>query len=140
MSPGRSGVLIVEDNPGDARLVEEALKDTGLAVDVTSVSSGEDGIAFLRREGAFAVAYRPDLVILDINLPRMDGREFLSCAGDLLAGAQVVVLSGSPEMAGHLGIQCTTLMKPGTMEEFDAMAATLKGILTGAPRPVAENR
>jgi CheY-like chemotaxis protein len=135
MRPGRSGVLIVEDNPGDAMLIQEALKDTGLAVDVTAVPSGEDGLAFLRGEGRFGVASRPDLVVLDLNLPRMDGREFLACAGDLLAGVPVVVLSGEPGMARHLATRCTMLAKPGTIGEYDAMAATLKGLLSGDPRP-----
>ena len=71
-------VLLVEDNPGDARLTQEALKDEAAINNITVVEDGEQALAFLRREGEHADARRPDLILLDLNLPKMDGREVLA--------------------------------------------------------------
>ena len=71
-------VLLVEDNAGDVRLTREALRE-GMVVNHLSVASdGEEAVAFLRREGRFAAAPRPDLILLDLNLPRKGGREVLA--------------------------------------------------------------
>lgn len=82
---GRSGdvrkeprtVLLVEDNPGDARLVEEICKELGLAELLFSVSSGADALDFVNQRGEYADAPRTDLVLLDWHLPHMDGAEVL---------------------------------------------------------------
>jgi chemotaxis family two-component system response regulator Rcp1 len=71
-------ILLVEDNPGDVRLTLESLKDAKMANRVNVVGDGEEAIALLRREGRFADAVRPDLILLDLNLPKMDGREVLA--------------------------------------------------------------
>jgi two-component system, chemotaxis family, response regulator Rcp1 len=71
-------ILLVEDNPGDARLAMEALKDSKLLNNIHHVVDGEQAIDFLRREGDFQDAPRPDIVLLDLNLPRKDGREVLA--------------------------------------------------------------
>jgi two-component system, chemotaxis family, response regulator Rcp1 len=71
-------ILLVEDNPGDARLAKEALKDSKLLNNIHHVVDGEQAIQFLRNEGDFRDAIRPDLVLLDLNLPRKDGREVLA--------------------------------------------------------------
>lgn len=71
-------VLLVEDNPGDARLAREALSDSKLRLEVQEVHDGDAAIAFLRREGNFRDARRPDLILLDLNLPKKDGREVLA--------------------------------------------------------------
>ena len=71
-------VLLVEDNPGDVRLTQEALKDEAAINNITVVEDGEQALAFLRREGEHADARRPDLILLDLNLPKMDGREVLA--------------------------------------------------------------
>lgn len=71
-------ILLVEDNKADIRLVQEALKESKVPFQVQSVRNGMDAMAYLRREGDFASALRPDLILLDLNLPRKDGREVLA--------------------------------------------------------------
>lgn len=70
-------ILMVEDNPGDARLMVEALKDGKVRNNITVVEDGVEAMAFLRKEGRYKNALRPDLMLLDLNLPRKDGREVL---------------------------------------------------------------
>ena len=70
-------VLLVEDNPGDARLTREALRDAKVRNELRVVVDGVEAMAFLRRENAYASAPRPDLILLDLNLPRKDGRQVL---------------------------------------------------------------
>ncbi len=71
-------ILLVEDNLGDVRLTEEALKESKLLLNVHVVGDGVEALAFLKRESNFSDAPHPDLIFLDLNLPRMDGHEFLS--------------------------------------------------------------
>ena len=71
-------ILLVEDNPGDVRLTIEALKEGKVHNTLSVARDGVEALAFLRREGAFARASRPDLILLDLNLPRKDGREVLA--------------------------------------------------------------
>jgi CheY-like chemotaxis protein len=71
-------ILLVEDNPGDARLAKEALKDAKVRNNLHWVEDGVEAIAFLRREGKYADAPRPDVILLDLNLPKKDGREVLA--------------------------------------------------------------
>jgi CheY-like chemotaxis protein len=70
-------VLLVEDDPGDVLITEEAFKDYKIANNLTVVTNGEDAISYLRKQGQYADAPTPDLVLLDLNLPRRDGREVL---------------------------------------------------------------
>lgn len=70
-------VLLVEDDPGDVLMTREAFQDYKVANHLTVVSNGEDALHVLRKEGAFADAPSPELVLLDLNLPRRDGREVL---------------------------------------------------------------
>jgi two-component system, chemotaxis family, response regulator Rcp1 len=70
-------ILLVEDNPGDVRLTREALKEGKVRNNLHVAQDGVEALAFLRREGKHAGAVRPDLILLDLNLPRKDGREVL---------------------------------------------------------------
>jgi chemotaxis family two-component system response regulator Rcp1 len=70
-------VLLVEDSPGDVRLTREAFKDAKVHINLHLASDGAEAMAFLRREGGHANAPRPDLILLDLNLPKKDGREVL---------------------------------------------------------------
>jgi len=70
-------ILLVEDNPADVRLTQEALKEEKLHNNLSVVNDGVEALAFLRREGEYANVVRPDLILLDLNLPRKDGREVL---------------------------------------------------------------
>jgi len=70
-------ILLVEDSPGDVRLTQEALKDSKLYNNLNVVPDGVEAMAFLRRQGHYTNAPRPDLILLDLNLPRMDGRQVL---------------------------------------------------------------
>ena len=70
-------ILLVEDSPGDVRLTREALKDAKVYINLHVASDGIEAMAFLNREGEYAHAPRPDLILLDLNLPRKDGRQVL---------------------------------------------------------------
>ena len=71
-------ILLVEDNLGDARLTQEALRDSRVLNCLNHVKDGVEALAYLRQERAYADVARPDLILLDLNLPRMDGRELLA--------------------------------------------------------------
>jgi CheY-like chemotaxis protein len=90
-------VLLVEDDPGDVLLTREAFEDNKVGNNLNVVSDGEEAMAYLRREGRYADASRPDLILLDLNLPRKDGREVLEevKADPRLRSIPVVVLTTS---------------------------------------------
>ncbi len=101
MSSGISGrpveILLVEDNPGDVRLTQEALKDAKVLNNLRVACDGEEALAFLRRQASYAEAARPDLILLDLNLPRKDGFQVLAeIKGDeQLRRIPVVILTTS---------------------------------------------
>lgn len=90
-------IFLVEDNKADVRLIQEALKNSSVSHQVVTVRNGVDAMAYLRREGEYAEALRPDLILLDLNLPRKDGREVLAeiKADPQLKRIPVVVLTTS---------------------------------------------
>jgi CheY-like chemotaxis protein len=91
-------ILLVEDNPGDVRLTQEAMKDAKVRNHLHVAADGVEAMAFLRREGRHASAPRPDLVLLDLNLPKKDGLEVLEeiKGDDELRSIPVVILTSSP--------------------------------------------
>ena len=101
MSVARTGkvidVLLVEDDPGDVLMTREAFEDNKVANRLAVVSDGESALAYLRKEGEHADARTPDLVLLDLNLPRVDGREVLEAMknDEALRSIPVVVLTTS---------------------------------------------
>jgi chemotaxis family two-component system response regulator Rcp1 len=90
-------IFLVEDNKADVRLIQEALKNSSVSYKVVTVRDGIDAMAYLRQEGEYADAPRPDLILLDLNLPKKDGREVLAeiKADPTLKRIPVVVLTTS---------------------------------------------
>ena len=90
-------ILLVEDNPGDVRLTREALKDGKIINKLHVAEDGVEALAFLRREGKYHNAVRPELILLDLNLPKKDGREVLAeiKADKELKRIPVVILTSS---------------------------------------------
>src|SRR6266487_2715758 len=90
-------ILLVEDNPGDVRLTQEALKEGKVQNELAVVSDGVQAMAYLRREALYADATRLDLILLDLNLPRKDGREVLAeiKADEQLRRIPIVILTTS---------------------------------------------
>ncbi len=125
-------LLIVEDNPGDARLVEDALQAGAVPKRITVVTNGEDALNYLRRSGPFANATRPDLVLLDLNLPRADGLEVLRAikTDPALCTITVVVLTTSQAQRDvHAAYSCAAncyLVKPLHLDEFYALIRGLE--------------
>jgi chemotaxis family two-component system response regulator Rcp1 len=97
-------VLLVEDSAGDVRLTREAFKDAKMHINMHVASDGIEAMAFLRREGARANAPRPDLILLDLNLPKKDGREVLAEIKEspALKSIPVVILTTSASEADIL--------------------------------------
>ncbi len=94
-------MLLVEDNPADVRLVEIALEEAELQNPLSVVTNGEDAISYLKKEGRYGDAPVPDLVLLDLNLPRKSGYDVLTEMRNhpLLAEIPTIVLSGSVQPA-----------------------------------------
>ena len=97
-------VLLVEDNPGDARLAQEALKESAYYTRVTVAEDGEEAMDALRRRGRFSRSPLPNLILLDLNLPKKDGQEVLAeiNADDRLKGIPVMILTGTEAEADFL--------------------------------------
>ena len=120
----RVEILLVEDNPADVRLTEEVLKDGRILNRVNVVNDGIEAMEFLRRQGRYADMPRQDLVLLDLNLPRMDGRDVLAAMRDdpELSGIPVVVLTTSSDehdvlRAYDLHANCY-ITKPVKLDDF----------------------
>lgn len=90
-------ILLIEDNRGDVRLIQEALKTTSTQCDVVITRDGMEAMAYLKQDGEYAQAIRPDLILLDLNLPKKDGREVLAeiKADPSLKHIPIVVLTTS---------------------------------------------
>lgn len=129
--PRRADVLLVEDNAADAELTLECLSLTSVEPRVHHVSDGRQCMAFLRREGLYATAPVPDLVLLDLNMPLMNGREVLAAitSDPKLAHLPVVVLTTSQSPQDVLDmyqLRCSAYMcKPVGFQEFRRALETL---------------
>lgn len=125
-------MLLVEDNPGDARLAKEALKDAKVHNNLYWVQDGVEAIAFLRREDNYSEAPRPDVILLDLNLPKKDGREVLADikADEDLRSIPVVILtvSGAEEdilKTYDLHANCY-IQKPLDLEQFVEVVKSIR--------------
>ncbi|MEY2410393.1 MAG: hypothetical protein QOF48_3063 [Verrucomicrobiota bacterium] len=125
-------ILLVEDNSGDARLAREALRDAKVRNNLTWISDGTEALAFLRREGKYERAPRPDLILLDLNLPRKDGREVLTeiKADEKFRRIPVVILTTSQAeedvlRAYHLNANCY-ITKPVDLDQFMKVVKTIE--------------
>ena len=117
-------ILLVEDNPGDIDLVKEALSDAKVGNKLHVVKDGHEALAYLRRQEGFAAATRPGIVLLDLNLPRMDGREVLKevKSDPELRSIPIVVMTTSKDeedilKAYDLQANCY-ITKPVDFEQF----------------------
>lgn len=125
MSEGKTvEILLIEDNPGDARLALEAIREAKVNNRLTWIADGVEAMAYLRKEGRFADSARPDLILLDLNLPKKDGREVLAeiKADPQLRRIPVVVLTTSQAeedilKAYNLNANCY-ITKPVDLEQF----------------------
>jgi CheY-like chemotaxis protein len=126
-------ILLVEDNPGDVRLMQEVFKDSRLYNTLRVVGDGVEALDFLRGEGAYADPPRPDLILLDLNLPKMDGRELLAAikADDDLRLIPVVVLTTSEALEDILhtyGLQANFYVsKPVDLDQFIKIVQSIEG-------------
>lgn len=126
-------ILMVEDNPDDVDLTREALRDAKVVVDMSVMKDGVEAMAYLRREGSYAQAPRPDLILLDLNMPRKDGREVLADikADPDLRRIPVVVLTTSQAeedvlKAYDLHVNCY-IAKPVDFEQFIKVVKAIEG-------------
>jgi CheY-like chemotaxis protein len=124
-------VLLVEDSPGDVRLTQEAFRDANRSIRLHVASDGVEALAFLRKEGAHVHAPRPDIILLDLNLPKMDGREVLAHIKEdaSLKTIPTVILTTSDSEADvvkcyQLQANCY-LSKPVQLEAFEALVKSI---------------
>ncbi|KAA0895420.1 response regulator [Oryzomonas rubra] len=125
-------ILLVEDNPADVRLTMEVLKDVKLCNNISVVNDGVQALDFLYRRGEYGSAARPDIILLDLNLPRLDGREVLERikSDDSLKHIPVVVLTTSSaeqdilkSYALHANCYIT---KPVDLEQFTKVVTSIE--------------
>ena len=125
-------ILLVEDNPGDVRLTIEALRDSKVRNHLHVVTDGVEAMAFLRREVKYAGVARPDLILLDLNLPRKDGRQVLMeiKADTLLKTIPVVVLTTSraeQDVLRSYELQANCFIsKPVDLEQFMTVVRSIE--------------
>ena len=124
-------VLLVEDSPGDVRLTKEAFHEANRMIRLHVATDGVEAMAFLRREGRHAADPRPDFILLDLNLPRMDGREVLSQIkqDDQLKTIPTIILTTSEAEADvmrsyQLQANCY-LTKPVELEAFENVVKSI---------------
>ena len=138
-------ILVVEDNPADIRFMSEIFKEGRLANRVTAMRDGDSALRYLRGEGEFAGAVKPDLVLLDLNMPGKDGRKVLEeiRKDPLLSHLPVVILTTSSAMEDvslSYDLQANSYMvKPADINQLIKVGMCLDGVglaLVAAPPPV----
>jgi chemotaxis family two-component system response regulator Rcp1 len=135
-------LLLVEDSPGDVRLTEEALRDANRVIHLHVACDGVEAMAFLKKEGVHSRAPRPDLILLDLNLPKMDGREVLALikADETFKTIPTIILTTSEAEADivtsyKLQANCY-LSKPVQLDEFEGLVKSVNDFwLTKAKLP-----
>ncbi len=135
-------ILLIEDNAGDARLAREALREAKVRNNLTWIADGVEALAYLRQERNYSGKPRPDLILLDLNIPRKDGREVLSevKADEKLKRIPVVVLTTSQAeedilKAYHLSANCY-ISKPVDLDQFIRVVRAIESFwLTTARLP-----
>ncbi len=125
-------ILLVEDDPADVELTQYTIAKSKIHIDMHTAGDGVEALAFLRQEGNYAGVPRPDLILLDLNMPRMDGRTFLAemRADDNLKAIPVVVLTTSSSdedilKSYKLGANCY-VTKPVGLDEFTKVVKTIE--------------
>ena len=124
-------VLLVEDNPDDVELMRIGFRRAKFAVNLHHVGDGEQCMAFLRREAPYTDAPRPDLILLDLNMPRMDGREVLAeiDKDDTLNQIPIVVLTSSDadsDVLTSYRLSCSSyIVKPVDFEQFSRVVHSI---------------
>jgi two-component system, chemotaxis family, response regulator Rcp1 len=130
-------ILLVEDNPGDIRLTKEALKEAKVLNTLTVVQDGVEALTCLRRQGQYANAKRPDLILLDLNLPKKDGREVLAEIknDEALKFIPVVILTTSQDEQDVLksyGLHANCyITKPVELEQFISVVKAIEDFWLG---------
>ncbi len=124
-------ILLVEDSPGDVRLTQEAFRDANRSIHLHVAADGVEAMAFLRKEGPHVHAPRPDIILLDLNLPKMDGREVLARIkeDDNLKTIPTVILTTSDTEADivkcyQLQANCY-LSKPVQLDAFEILVKSI---------------
>jgi CheY-like chemotaxis protein len=126
-------ILMIEDNPGDVRLTQEVLRDAKVHNTLRSVKDGEEAMHYLYKTGPYAEAARPDLVLLDLNLPRMTGLEILQkikSDKDLRSISVVILTSSQAEkdiLAGYDGFANAYITKPVSLDQFNRIVQAIEG-------------
>ncbi|PWR11099.1 response regulator [Micromonospora acroterricola] len=124
-SPHPVRILVVDDDPGDVLMIEEALADSDVEKVIDVVSDGEEAMEFLRAEGRHQEARRPDVILLDLNMPRMDGRQVLGAVkqDEDLRTIPIVVLTTSnadTDIVGSYTLQANAYVtKPIDLDDFN---------------------
>jgi two-component system, chemotaxis family, response regulator Rcp1 len=124
-------VLLVEDSPGDVRLTKDAFHETNLLVNINVVPDGVEAMRFLRKEGTYSDVPRPDLILLDLNLPKMDGREVLSQLKDdaslkLIPTVILTTSSADVDILRSYELQANCyLSKPAQLKEFEVLVRSI---------------
>ena len=125
-------ILLVEDNPGDIRLTQEAFKDGKIKNDLNVVMDGEEAIYYLKKTGQYSNASTPDIILLDLNLPKKDGREVLAEIKNdpLLKCIPVIILTTSSAQSDILNTYShhanCYIMKPVDFNQFITVIRTIE--------------